>query len=62
MNVLIKSPLVLTVTYSVGHIIIAILCSYYILDAKINLAAIDAFVEPGINAFWFYLLQKIVKN
>jgi len=30
--------------------------------APLNLAAIDAFVEPIINGFWFYLLFEIVNK
>ena len=61
MRIINKSTRSLTIVYSVGHILIAVLCSYYILDAKINLAAIDALVEPSINAIWFYFLHRIVK-
>ena len=48
----------LAVIYTIGHIWIAILCAAYIFDAPLNLAAIDAFIEPVINGFWFYLLHK----
>ena len=46
------------VIYTVGHIWIAILCAAYIFDASLNLAAVDAFIEPVINGFWFYALHK----
>ena len=48
----------MAVIYTIGHIWIAILCAAYIFDAPLNLAAIDAFIEPVINGFWFYLLHK----
>ena len=48
----------LAVIYTVGHIWIAILCAAYIFDASLNLAAVDAFIEPVINGFWFYALHK----
>lgn len=49
----------LTIVYTVGHILIATMCAVVIFSASVNLAAIDAFVEPIINAFWFYLLHSI---
>ena len=49
----------LAIIYTVGHICIAILCASYIFDASLNLAAIDAFIEPIINGFWFYALHKL---
>ena len=48
----------LAIIYTIGHIWIAILCAAYIFDASLNLDAIDAFVEPIINAFWFYFLHS----
>ena len=43
----------LAVVYTLGHIIIAIACASLIFNAPFNLAAIDAFIEPIINVFWF---------
>ena len=45
--------------YTVGHILIAITCNRLLTGAPLNLAAIDAFVEPIVNGFWFYLLFEI---
>jgi uncharacterized membrane protein len=56
------SDILLTVIYTLGHIIVATLCAALIFNAPLNLAAVDAFVEPIINAFWFYLLHKIWKK
>ena len=56
------SDIFLTVIYTIGHIIIATLCAAVIFSVSINLAALDAFIEPVINAFWFYLLHKIWKK
>ena len=56
------SDIFLTVIYTIGHIIIATLCAAVIFGASVNLAALDAFVEPIINAFWFYFLHKIWKK
>ena len=48
----------LAIIYTIGHISIAILCAAYIFDATLNLAALDALIEPIINGFWFYALHK----
>ena len=56
------SSIVLAVVYTIGHIFIAIACASYIFNAPLNLAAIDAFIEPIINGFWFYLLHQYFKN
>ena len=48
----------LATIYTIGHIWIAILCAAYIFDATLNLAALDALIEPIINGFWFYVLHK----
>jgi uncharacterized membrane protein len=53
------SSVILAVVYTVGHILIAITCNYLITGAKLELAAVDALVEPVINGFWFYALHKI---
>ena len=52
----------LAVVYTIGHIFIAIACASYIFNSSINLAAIDAFIEPIINGFWFYLLHRFFKD
>ena len=53
------SDIFLTAIYTIGHIVVATLCAAVIFSAPLNLAAIDAFVEPIINAFWFYFLHKL---
>ena len=53
------SDILLTVIYTIGHIAVATLCAAIIFSAPLNLAAVDAFVEPVINAFWFYFLHKV---
>ena len=42
--------------YTIGHILIAMTCNRLLTGAPLNLAAIDAFIEPLVNGFWFYLL------
>ena len=53
------SSLTLAVVYTIGHIIIAIICVRVITGAPLNLALVDAFVEPIINGFWFYALHRL---
>ncbi len=52
------SSIVLAVIYTIGHIFIAMTCNYFITGARLELAAVDALVEPIINGFWFYALHK----
>ena len=52
------SSIVLATVYTVGHIAIAMTCNYLITGAALELAAVDAIVEPVINGFWFYILHK----
>jgi uncharacterized membrane protein len=47
------------VIYTIGHIVIAMTCNYLITGARLELAAVDALVEPIINGFWFYALHKL---
>ena len=56
----IKSLSILTVVYTIGHIVIASVCNYLITGAALSLAAIDALIEPAVNGVWFYLLFKVV--
>ena len=57
----ILGKITLTVVYTIGHIFIATMCAVIIFSATVNLAAIDAFVEPIINAFWFYFLHSFYR-
>ena len=34
-------------------------CNRLLTGAPLNLAVIDAFVEPIVNGFWFYLLFEV---
>jgi len=53
------SSLKLAVVYTIGHILIAIVCVRVITGARLELAAVDAFIEPIINGSWFYFLHKV---
>lgn len=56
------SSLTLAVTYTVGHIAIAMTCNRIITEAALDLAAIDAIIEPCINGVWFYILHNTWKR
>ena len=54
-----SDSLILTIIYTLGHFMIAVLCVTLITGASLELATIDALVEPLINTIWFYALHKI---
>ena len=54
-----KLGIYLAIIYTLGHILIAMTCNRLLTGAPLNLAAIDAIVEPLINGFWFYLLFEV---
>ena len=54
--------LILAVIYTIGHILIAITCNRIITGASFDAAAVDAFIEPIINGFWFYFLLVFLKS
>ena len=56
------SSLMLAIVYTLGHILIAVICNTLITGAALELAAIDAVVEPIINGVWFYALHKGYKH
>jgi len=56
------SSLTLAVVYTIGHIVIAMICNNLITGASFELAAVDAIVEPLINGVWFYVLHKGYKK
>jgi uncharacterized membrane protein len=56
------SSAVLAVVYTIGHIVIAMICNNLITGASFELAAVDAIVEPMINGVWFYILHKGYKK
>ena len=55
-----RTGIYLAVIYTIGHILIAMTCNRLLTGAPLNLAAIDALVEPLINGFWFYLLFEVI--
>jgi len=56
------SSLTLAIVYTVGHMLIAIACVMIITGASLELATIDAVVEPLINGVWFYVLHNTWKK
>ena len=56
------SSITLAVIYTVGHMIIAIVCVMVITGASLELATLDAIVEPIINGVWFYVLHETWKR
>ena len=54
--------LILAVIYTIGHIFVAMACNRIITGATLDMAAVDAFVEPVINGFWFYFLLEPLVN
>ena len=56
------SSATLAVIYTLGHILIAMLCNVAITGAAMELALVDAVVEPMINGVWFYILHRTWKR
>ncbi len=57
-----ESSILLAIIYTIGHIFIATTCNFLITGAAVELAAVDAIVEPLINGVWFYVLHKLAKR
>lgn len=56
------SSLTLAIVYTIGHILVAAVVAYLITGTTVELAALDAVVEPIINGVWFYILHKAYKK
>tara|TARA_B100000795_G_C22558427_1_gene345331 strand:+ start:243 stop:485 length:243 start_codon:yes stop_codon:yes gene_type:complete len=57
-NIIGYSSATLAAIYTIGHIFIAMICTYLITGATLELAATNAIVEPCVNGVWFYILHK----
>ena len=57
-----SDSLILTIIYTLGHFVIAVLCVKLITGASLELATLDALIEPVINAIWLYVLHRIYSN
>jgi len=52
------SSATLAAIYTIGHIFIAMTCTYLITGVTLELAATNAIVEPCVNGVWFYILHR----
>ena len=52
----------LAIVYTLGHIFITMTTTYFITGATIELAALNALVDPCINGLWFYALHSTWKK
>ena len=57
-----SDSLLLTIIYTLGHFVIAVLCVKLITGASLELATLDALIEPAINAIWLYFLHTLYSN
>jgi uncharacterized membrane protein len=57
-NQLVGSSIGRAIIYTIGHIIIAATCNIIITGSTLELAAVDAIIEPLINGVWYYFLDK----
>jgi uncharacterized membrane protein len=55
----VKASITRAIIYTCGHISIALSCNKIITNTSIELATLDAIIEPIINGFWFYFLDRI---
>jgi uncharacterized membrane protein len=54
----IKGSILRAIIYTCGHIAIAMTCNKLITNASLELATLDAIIEPIINGFWFFFLDR----
>ena len=47
-----------TIIYTIGHMFIAICCLMVIASVPFSVAITDAIVEPILNGFWYYILDR----
>ena len=52
----------LAVTYTLGHIVIAMTVVSLMTGASLWEAGAVALIEPSINGVWFYVLHKVYKK
>ena len=53
-----SDSLIRTIIYTIGHFFIAASCVMYFTGANLYLALTDAIIEPILNGFWYYLLDR----
>ena len=47
-----------TIVYTIGHMFIAVSCLMAIASVPFSVAITDAIVEPILNGFWYYILDR----
>jgi len=57
-NIVGHSSATLAAIYTIGHIFIAMACTYLITGSTLELAVTNAIVEPCVNGVWFYILHR----
>jgi hypothetical protein len=55
----ISSSIYRSIVYTLGHIVVATCCVILIAGANLELAAVDAIVEPLIDGAWYFLLDYL---
>ena len=58
-EITVKASIIRAIIYTCGHIIIALSCNKLITNTSLELATLDAIIEPIINGFWFYFLDRL---
>lgn len=56
-----KSSLFLSITYTIGHILIAMFVISVMTNSSFWESGLVALVEPCINGIWFYILHRLWK-
>jgi len=61
-NVIAGTSVGRALVYTIGHVIIAMTVVSILTGASLFEAGLVALVEPTINGFWYYILDKIWTN
>ena len=61
-NVIAGTSLGRALIYTIGHVIIAMTVVSILTGASLFEAGLVALVEPTINGFWYYILDKLWTN
>ena len=57
-----KSSLLLSITYTIGHVLIAMTVISFMTDSSFWESGLVALIEPCINGIWFYVLHRLWKG
>ena len=61
-NVIASTSAGRALVYTIGHVIIAMTVVSILTGASLFEAGLVALVEPTINGFWYYILDKLWTN